>query len=113
MTLFRLFLLTFLLALLAYTTVTIKHHGLALLPIFFGEIKAMAWPGQFNFDFLGFLMLSALWVVWRNDFTPVAFGLGILAFFGGMAFLTIYLLYLSYKTRGDIRHLMLGASRSE
>lgn len=48
---FRAFLMTCLLSILLYTGVTIDAHGWGLLPIFFGDMTAMTWPGQFNFDF--------------------------------------------------------------
>ena len=34
-----------------YTSVTIAGHGWNLLPVFFGQMVAMGWPGQFNLDF--------------------------------------------------------------
>ncbi len=111
MTLFRLFLAGFLLILVAYTTATIASHGINLFPQFFSDIAAMAWPGQFNLDFLGFLMLSALWVAWRHQFSAVGIALAVLAFNGGMLFLTIYLLVLSHHTRGNMKALLLGESR--
>ena len=58
---FQLLLMTIFMAIVGYTLVTISRHGLNLLPIFFGDIAKMGWPGQFNFDFLGFLILSGLW----------------------------------------------------
>ena len=83
-----------------------------LLPTFFGDILAMTWPGQFNFDFLGFLILSATWTAWRNQFSAASRGLALVALFGGIPFLTTYLLYLSFQTRGDIRVMLLGEGRS-
>lgn len=109
MTAFRSFLAVIFFALLIYTGVTIFNHGLNLLPVFFGDMKAMAWPGQFNFDFLCFLALSALWTAWRDKFSTKGMALGVLAFFGGMLFLSAYLLILTAKTKGEIRHVILGA----
>lgn len=112
MTALRLFLGIFLAALVGYTLVTISRHGLNLLPIFFGDIAKMAWPGQFNFDFFGFLLLSGIWTAWRNHFSAKGLLLGLIAIFGGMGFLTIYLLYLSFQTKGDIKVMMLGEGRA-
>lgn len=105
---FRLFLAAYLVALLSYTGVTIANHGLNLLPVFFGDIALMAWPGQFNFDFLGFLILSAVWVAWRHRFSAAGLALAVLAFFGGMAFLSAYLLIQSYRTHDNPARLLLG-----
>lgn len=112
MTLFRVLLGLMLFSLLIYTSVVIANHGLGLFSIFFGDIKAMAWPGQFNFDFLGFLILSGLWVSWRHHFSAKGLVLGALALTGGILFLTIYLLIVSFKTDGDIRKIMLGDKRA-
>ena len=111
MTRFRLFLTFLLVSLLAYTSVTIANHGWNLLPIFFGDMMAMTWPGQFNFDFFGFLLLSGLWTSWRERFKSKGLILGLFAVFGGILFLSAYLLYLSFKTKGNIAVMMLGETR--
>lgn len=112
MRLFQVFLAGFLIALAGYTLKTISTDGLNLLAVFFGDIAKMGWPGQFNLDFLGFLMLSAVWTAWRNKFSPVGFTLAICAFFLGMAFLTVYLLYLTIKHSGDMEAVLLGLQAS-
>lgn len=109
---FRLFLLACLLSILIYTGVTIVAHGWNLLPVFFGDMAAMGWPGQFNFDFFTFLLLSGLWTAWRNDFAVGGCLLGLVAIFGGMLFLSIYLLALSYRHKGDMGEIMLGTNRT-
>lgn len=111
MNLFRIFLSAIFLGLLIYTLITISNHGLNLLPVFFGDMKAMAWPGQFNFDFFGFLLLSGLWVSWRNNFKPIGLILGAFAVFGGILFLSAYLLFLSFQTQGNMKRIMLGEKR--
>lgn len=112
MVLFRLFLATCLVAIVGYTLVTISNHGLDLLPVFFGDMAEMAWPGQFNLDFFTLLLLSGLWVAWRHHFSPVGLGLGVIAVFGGMPFLSAYLLVVSFTTRGDLKAMLLGQARA-
>jgi hypothetical protein len=107
MTLLRLVLVVHLALLTAYTAIVVGNHGINLFPAFFGDIAAMGWAGQFNFDFIGFLVLSALWTAWRNSFSPLGLLLGVVAFFGGMAFLSIYVLILSLHAR-DIQDILLG-----
>lgn len=104
----RIFLVLFLLFLLAYTGIVVSDQGLGLIPIFFGDIAALTWPGQFNLDFLGFLLLSGLWVLWRNGFSALSFPLALFAALGGMVFLSIYLLFLLSRARGDFVHVLLG-----
>lgn len=107
MLILRIFLVIHLAVLTGYTLVVIQSHGMNLLPVFFGDMAAMAWPGQFNLDFMGFLILSALWTAWRNGFSAIGIILAAVAFFGGMAFLSIYLLILSLGT-DSIRDILLG-----
>lgn len=109
MTILRTVLVIHLAVLTGYTLVVIQNHGMTLLPVFFGDMAAMAWPGQFNLDFLGFLILSALWTAWRNGFSATGLLLAVIAFFGGMAFLSIYLLILSLGTT-EIRDILLGVN---
>ena len=110
--LFRALLVVILVALSVYSAVVVANHGLNLLPVFFGDMAEMAWPGQFNFDFMGFLVLSAVWTAWRHQFSPLGLALAVVAFFGGMMFLTIYLLVVSYQVKGDIKALLLGQARA-
>jgi len=112
MILFRGLLVLMLATLIAYTAVVISNHGWNLIAIFFGDMAAMTWPGQFNLDFMGFLTLSALWTAWRHEFSPSGIALAVAAFFGGMLFLTIYLLVVSFRVNGDIKAMLLGRPRS-
>lgn len=96
-----------------YTAIVLAEHGLGLLPIFFGDISKLGWPGQFNLDFTSLLTLSALWVAWRHGFTGTGLALAGLAFFFGGFFLTAYLLVQSVRTRGDVASLLLGKARAE
>ena len=112
MTLFRLFLVAVIAIVGAYTTVTIANHGMGLYPIFFGDIAAMAWPGQFNLDFLCFLIMSGVWVAWRHAFSATGLVLGFAAFNLGAPFLAAYLLVESYRNNGDSAAILLGKARA-
>ncbi|MBS0254716.1 MAG: hypothetical protein JSS36_05765 [Proteobacteria bacterium] len=111
MTVFRVFLLAWLAAVVGYTGLTIAGHGLGLFPVFFGAIAAGDWPGQFNLDFLGMLILSALWVSWREGYGLRGLVLGLLAFNLGSPFLCGYLLVLAARHGGDLRAMLVGAER--
>jgi len=113
MTLFRVFLVTIILVVNIYTAVVIINHGMGLYPIFFGDIAAMTWPGQFNLDFLGFLLMSGLWVAWRHAFSAGGLILGIAAFNLGAPFLAAYLLVESVRHKGDSAAILLGKARAE
>ena len=109
---FRLFLASLWILLAVYTAFVVAQHGLGLLPIFFGNIASMSWSGQFNLDFLCFLILSALWTAWRNRFAITGILLSLLALFGGAGFLLPYILFLTIKTKGDMQAALLGPDRS-
>ncbi len=109
---FRLLLVVMFIIISAYTTVVISTHGMNLLPVFFGAMANMDWPGQFNVDFTCFLVLSALWVSWRHQFSAGGFVLGLIALFGGALFLSAYLLVESIKANGDVKAPLLGIARA-
>lgn len=109
MTIFRLLLAGLWLILAIYTAIVVANHGMDLLQIFFGDIAELGWPGQFNLDFLLFLILSALWTAWRSGFSGAGLGLALFAFFGGAGFLLPYLIFLSFKEEGDLNRMLLGA----
>ncbi len=109
---FRLALATIFISIAAYTSVVVANHGPGLLPIFFGDIATMGWPGQFNLDFLCFLIMSATWLSWRHNFTPTAFALGLAGLLGGAFFLSAYLLFMSFKVDGDLTQLLSGKPRA-
>jgi hypothetical protein len=111
MTFLRIFLIMIFTVVALYTGVVVANHGVNLLPAFFGDVARMAWPGQFNLDFMGMLALSGLWVAWRHRFGASGIALGICAFFGGVLFLSAYLLVESFRSAGDIRTLLLGLNR--
>ena len=108
---FRAFLAAVFLVIAAYTLVVVANHGLNLLPVFFGDMTKMQWPGQFNLDFMCMLLLAGLWVSWRHRFSVAGVVLGLVAVLGGALFLSAYLLVESFRTKGDMRRLLLGAGR--
>ena len=109
---FRILLAVIFVTIVAYTCVVIANHGMGLLPVFFGDMGKMAWPGQFNLDFMGFLVLSGLWLAWRHHFSPSGLALGVLGLFGGAPVLTAYLFFASRRVEGDWARLFLGDDRA-
>ena len=108
MTLFRIGLGLMLAVLATYTARVIAGSGFDLLTVFFGDMGRMAWPGQFNLDFMFMLSLSATWEAWRHRFSPAGLGLAVLAFFLGSSFLAAYLIVLSFQTRGRVVEMLVG-----
>ncbi|MDO8288356.1 MAG: hypothetical protein Q7T44_03980 [Parvibaculum sp.] len=112
MILFRTYLIAIFSAVAIYTLFVAMNHGLNLIPLFFGDIAAMTWAGQFNLDFLGFLILSGAWLAWRHHFSPLGLALFFAGIFGGIAFLAPYLFFVSLQSKGDIAEIMMGRERA-
>ena len=112
MTAFRALLIVLWVIIAGYTAVVAANHGMDLLPVFFGDMTKLEWPGQFNLDFMSMLTLSGLWVAWRHRFSAPGLALGLLALFGGAFFLTAYLLVVSVQAKGDVKELLLGKVRA-
>lgn len=113
MTAFRVFLAAMLITVVVYTVIVIADFGLSpLLPVFFGDIATMTWPGQFNLDFFCMLLMSGFWVAWRHHFSPGGLVLGVLGLTGGAPFLTTYLIITSVQTKGDVAEMLLGKIRA-
>ena len=95
-----------------YTVLVAREHGLGLFAVFFGDIAEGAWPGQFNLDFMGMLVLSGFWMAWRNHFRPGGLLLGLGGLLLGAPILTLYLFILSQQTNGDVKRMLLGDQRA-
>jgi len=110
MPVFRLFLVASTLGIYALTVIAIIGHGLLWPVTAFGDLAALNWRSQFNFDFVIFLVLSSSWIVWREGAGAKAYSCGFLNIFLGGMFCFPYLLLASYRAQGDIRKLLLGAN---
>lgn len=109
---FRIFLVAMWVVITGYTAIVAANHGLNVLPVFFGDIAKMGWPGQFNLDFLCMLLLSGFWVAWRHHFSIVGLVLGALTALVGAAVLSAYLLVISLQTKGNVQQMLLGTDRA-
>jgi hypothetical protein len=112
MNLFRILLIAIIATVGIYTVIVVANHGWGLLPIFYGDIAKMGWPGQFNMDFHAFLILGSVWLMWRHHFSPLGLFFGLCIFAGGAPFLCSYLLVASFQTKGDVKELLLGRQRA-
>jgi hypothetical protein len=97
---------------LVYTGMVGAAHGWNFAPVFFGDIAAVSWAGQFNVDFSCLLLLSGLWMAWRHQFSALGLVLGVLALVGGTPLLASYLLIVSVQCRGDVKAMLLGQARA-
>ncbi len=95
-------------AIVAYTLHVGFNSGWDLPSVFFGDLFSLNWSGQFNFDFLNYLILSGIWVAWRHKFSLSGIILGVVASIFGIMFFAPYLLYLFVKSKDNIKEILLG-----
>lgn len=103
---------TMFLGIVAYTLTTVALFGVDLVTPFFTDLVSLSWPGQFNFDFSLYLILSTLWYVWRNGFTQHSLMTAPVILIGGMCALSAYWFWLSYRVQGRIDVLLMGQTRA-
>ena len=96
------------LGLLIYTLFAIKNEGIDLISIFVKNILALNWSGQFNLDFLCYLLLSGFWIMWRYNFNSKSIITGFIAMVLGIIFFAPYLLWLIHKENGNLKRVLVG-----
>lgn len=106
--LFKILLLIQTVGLLIYTLIAFQNEGANLFSVFMKNIAALSWSGQFNLDFLSYLILSGLWIMWRNKFTVKSILIGLIATVLGIVFFAPYLLWLTNKEDGDLKRVLIG-----
>ncbi|TAD99931.1 MAG: hypothetical protein EAZ97_07485 [Bacteroidetes bacterium] len=96
------------LAVLIYTFLAVKNEGWDLFQIFINNLLALGWNGQFNLDFSSYLLLSGIWIMWRNQFTISSIVMSIVAMILGFVVFAPYLFYLLVIEKGDLKKVLLG-----
>jgi hypothetical protein len=96
------------LSIIIYTLIAFNNEGFTLFQIFFSNIISLTWNGQFNLDFSFYLLLSGIWVVWRNNFSPLSYVLALITFVMGIAIFAPYLVYLYITENGNIIRIIVG-----
>ncbi len=96
------------LSIIIYTLIAFNNEGFTLFQIFFSNILSLTWNGQFNLDFSFYLLLSGIWVVWRNNFSPLSYVLALITFVMGIVIFAPYLVYLYITENGNITRIIVG-----
>lgn len=105
---FKLLLLSQVILLMVFSVMAFQKEGADLFSVFFGNILTPGWNAQFNLDFTCYLMLSGLWIMWRNKFSLGSIILGAAAAIIGIMVFASYLLFLLFKEKGDFKKVLLG-----
>ena len=111
MTSFRLLVVALFALLLVYTGITVSNEGWNFYPVYFADVAGFSWRGQFDVDFSCFLILSAVWLMWRHHFSAAGIISAICVSTLGALFLTAYLLVASFNANGDVSEILLGKKR--
>lgn len=93
---------------LLYTVYVACYHGMDLFPIFVDNIIGMNWSGQFNLDFSCYLLLSGVWIVWRNNYKPFSLLLALCATIIGIICFAPYVVYLLVVEKGNVVKVLIG-----
>ncbi len=105
----RLFLIASTVAIYALTVIAWVSQGINWPAVAVGDLRALNWRSQFNFDFIGYLIVFAIWVAWREGATVKGYVFGFLSIVLGGMFSFPYLLHATYASDGDMRALLLGS----
>ncbi|MCX6317153.1 MAG: hypothetical protein NTW29_07670 [Bacteroidetes bacterium] len=96
------------LAMLTYTFIALKQEGASLFYVFLSNIQELSWNGQFNLDFSCYLLLSGIWIMWRNKFAAPYILFGIVAAIAGIIVFAPYLLWLLVAEKGNLKRVLMG-----
>ena len=107
---FRVLLVASFAAIFIYTLMVFSNADLGLVSQAMTDLKAKNWAGQFDLDFMIYILFVALWLLWRHEFKPVGW-LMVLGSFGGSLFMAPYLLFASLKAKGDVKEILIGSGR--
>lgn len=94
--------------LLTYTLFAFQTEGADLFRAFAKNVFSLNWSGQFNLDFICYLTLSGIWIMWRNKFSNKSVLLGLIAMVLGIVLFAPYILWLTNREKGDIKRVLIG-----
>lgn len=106
--LFKTLLIVQTIGLLTYTFFAYQTEGADLISVFAQNVFSLNWSGQFNLDFLCYLTLSGIWIMWRNKFSNKSILLGVAAMILGIVLFAPYLFWLTNKENGEIKRVLIG-----
>jgi hypothetical protein len=106
--LFKTLLIVQTIGLLTYTFFAFQTEGADLFGVIATNVFSLNWSGQFNLDFMCYLTLSGIWIMWRNKFSNKSVLLGIIAMVLGIVLFAPYILWLTNQEKGDIKRILIG-----
>lgn len=108
MTAIRGFLIASTVLIYVLTVVACIRFGLNWPAVAINDLLALNWRTQFNTDFIIYLLIVAAWISWREGLTAKGYLFGTLSVVLGGMFSFPYILYATYKARGNPNSVLLG-----
>lgn len=96
------------LSLIAYTAYVGIHEGWNFLQVALNDVQSLTWRGQFGLDFSSYLVLSGIWIMWRNKFSWSSIGIATVAMIIGIIVFAPYVIYLIVKENYNIKKVLIG-----
>ncbi len=93
---------------LAYTLIVFQNDGFNFLMRAQEFALSMKWMGQFALDFQCYLILSGIWIMWRDRFSGRSILIALMAMTLGILVFAPYILYLITKEKGDLKAVLVG-----
>ena len=106
--LFKVLMVALTLILAIYTGMVIKKEGINFIVVWIENIINLSWNGQFHVDFMCYLLLSGVWIMWRDRFSFWSMALACCAMVIGFIFLAPYVLYVVAKENGNFKKVLTG-----
>lgn len=91
-----------------YTVYVGLHEGMNFPQVTISNLLSLQWIGQFTLDFICYLLLSGLWIMWRNRYSTQSIIIGGLAMILGIIVFAPYFIYVLGKEQGDLGKVLLG-----
>lgn len=109
----RVFLVASTVLIYAVTLLATASQGINWPAIALNDLVALNWRSQFDTDFLVYLILTAVWIAWREGLTTKGYAFAFLNIFLGGMFGFPYLLWATYQANGDPTLVLLGVHASQ
>lgn len=104
----RLFLLLVSIGMIGYTGVVVLGEGWGFINVASHIIPSFTWEGQFLMDLNCYLILSSLWILWRNAYSVRSMMIALVSLILGIIFFAPYVLFLLWKEKGSLPGLLIG-----
>lgn len=104
----RILLILQLLTVGTFTVLAIINEGPNFMAVFLSNLQTFGWNSQFGLDFSSYLVLSGVWIAWRNRFSQQSILLALVAAVLGIIVFAPYFLWLLMVEKGDIKRVLIG-----